>query len=251
MRWKREKSYWQQGIKKSEYCKSALLGLCLICMVSYLFYGTVLCAILLSPYLIRYFKSWKKQIIYKKKQEFQLQFKEAISSMSAALNVGYSVENAIRETWMDMQHLYKKDERIVQEFQYMSRQLDMHLPVERILKEFANRVEDEDVQTFVTVFSMAKKTGGDMVEIIKNASYQIGEKIDVKREIDTMLAAKRLEFRIMSGIPFVMICYLKMSFPTFMQVLYGNSLGWIVMTVCLLIYVGAFELGKKIIEIEV
>ena len=90
-----------------------------------------------------------------------------------------------------------------------------------------------------------------MVEIIRNASSQIGEKIDVKREVDTMLAAKRLEFRIMSTIPFVMICYLKMSFPTFMQVLYGNFVGWIVMTVCLLIYVVAYEIGKKMIEIEV
>ena len=160
MKWKKEKNYWQQGIRKFEYCKAALLGVFLICMVSYLFYGTFWVAILLSPYLVRYFKSWKKQIIYKKKQEFQLQFKEAISSMSAALNVGYSVENAIRETVVELQHLYKKDEQIIREFQYMSRQLDMHLPVERILKEFSSRVEDEDVQTFVTVFSMAKKMGG-------------------------------------------------------------------------------------------
>ena len=66
-----------------------------------------------------------------------------------------------------------------------------------------------------------------------------------------MMAAKKLEFRIMSAIPIAMICYLKMSFPSFMEVLYGNLMGIVIMTVCLLIYVIAFEFGKKIVEIEV
>lgn len=171
--------------------------------------------------------------------------------MSAALNVGYSVENAMREAWKDLQLLYKKEDIIVREFRYMVHQLDMKLAVERILHEFASRTGDEEVQTFVTVFSMAKRSGGDMVEIIRNAACQIGEKIDVKKEINTMMAAKKLEFKIMCAIPFAMICYLKLSFPSFMQVLYGNVLGVVIMTICLLVYVIAFEMGKKIVEIEV
>ena len=66
-----------------------------------------------------------------------------------------------------------------------------------------------------------------------------------------MMAAKKLEFKIMCAIPFAMICYLKLSFPSFMQVLYGNVLGVVIMTICLLVYVIAFEMGKKIVEIEV
>lgn len=251
MRWKKRKNYWQQDIRKFEYIRAVLQGVILIGAVSYLFYGTFLGVFLLSPYLIWYLKSWQKQTIQKKKQAFQLQFKEAILAMSAALNVGYSVENAMREAWKDLQLLYKKEDLIVREFRYMVHQLEMKLVVERILQEFARRTEDEEVQTFVTVFSMAKRNGGDMVEIIRNAAYQIGEKIDVKKEINTMMAAKKLEFKIMCVIPFAMICYLKLSFPSFMEVLYGNVLGVVIMTICLLMYVIAFEMGKKIVEIEV
>lgn len=251
MSWKKEKSYWQQDIRKFEYVKAIFLGSLLICIVSYLFYGTVLCAVILSPYLIRYLISWKKQTIQRKKQEFQLQFKEAILSISAALNVGYSVENALKEAWKDLQLLYKKDEKILYELQYMVRQMEMKLPIERILQEFAKRTQDEEVSLFVTVFSMAKKSGGDMVEIIQNASNHIGEKIDIKREIQTVMAAKKFEFRIMCAIPFAMICYLKLSFPSFLQVLYGNVFGVVVMTICLGVYVFALEMGKRIVEIEV
>ena len=251
MSYKRKKNYWQQDIRWTEYLKAVLLGILLIAMVSYLFYGTFLGAILLSPYLIRYMKSWEKQMIQKKKQVFQLQFKEAIEALSAALNVGYSVENAIREAYDDIRLLYRKEELIVREFRYMVRQLDMNVTMEAVLNAFAVRTEDEEVRTFVDVFSMAKRGGGDMIGIIRNAVYQIGEKIDVKREIDLIMAAKKLEFKVMSLVPFAMICYIKLSFPEFVDVLYGNSLGIGVMTVCLIIYVASFEIGKRIVEVEV
>ncbi len=251
MIYKKKKNYWQQDITLLEYAKAILGGVSIICGVSYLFYGTALYAILLSPYLIRYLKSWETQIIKKKEQQFLQQFKEAIQSLSAALHVGYSVENAMKETLKELRIIYKKDEKILKEFQCMIQQLGMNIPIETILQGFSERVAAEDVSLFVTVFTMAKRSGGDLIHIIKEAVGQISGKIEVKREIETMMAAKKLEFQIMSAIPIAMICYLKISFPEFMNVLYGNLLGIVVMTVCLAAYVGAYELGKYMIEIEV
>lgn len=251
MKYKTKKNYWKQDISKAAYVRAALQGAILLMAISYLFYGTILGAVLLSPYLIRYMKSWEKQMIKKKRQVFQLQFREAIRGMSSSLNIGYSVENAMRETFRELHLLYKKDDFIIKEFRYMLRQLEMNLSVENIWKEFAARVEDEDVRLFVTVFTMAKRSGGDSIRIIRSAVEQIGGKIEVKREIDTMMAAKRLEFRIMSVVPIAMICYLKVSFSGFLSALYGNLFGVIFMSVCLAIYAGAFELGKHIVEIEV
>lgn len=251
MKYKKKKNYWQQGIRKSEYLVAFLQGSFLIGLVSYLFYGTWVCAILFSPYLIWYMKSWEKQLIKKKQNSFRLQFKEAIQSLSAALNVGYSVENAMRETVKDLKGIYKQDDTILHEFSYMIRQLQMNVTVETVLQNFAKRTGDEDVQTFVTVFNMAKRSGGDTLEIIRSAVRQMGEKIDVEREIVTLMSAKKMEFRIMTVIPMAMILYLKLSFPEFLDVLYGNVVGVVIMSLCLLIYLGAYEVGKRIVEIEV
>lgn len=251
MKYKTKQNYWKLDISKRAYLAAFVRGCLLIACISYLFYGTFLGAILLSPYLIRYMKSWEKQMVRKKKQAFRLQFKEAIQSLSAALNVGYSVENAMREVFRDLQLLYQQEERILQEFRYMIRQLEMNLPVESVLREFASRTQDEEVGLFVTVFALAKRTGGDLISVIRSASSQISEKIDVEREIQVMLSAKKLEFQIMSLVPFMMVGYLKLCFPDFLKVLYGNWLGFIFMTVCLLIYAGAYEVGKHMVEIEV
>ena len=180
-----------------------------------------------------------------------MQFKEAIQSLAAALSVGYSVENGMREAIKDLKRIYKGDAIILQELTVMIRQLQMNRTAERVLQEFAARTGDEDVETFVTVFSMAKRSGGDTLEIIRNAVRQMSEKIDVEREITTIMAAKKLEFRIMTMIPLAMILYLKLSFPEMLDTLYGNSFGILVMTVCLGIYFAAYEIGNRIVEIEV
>lgn len=251
MKYKRKKNYWQQDIRKFEYIKAVLQGIAIIGVISYLFYENIFYAILLSPYLFWYIKSWEKQTIKKRKERFRSQFKEAIQSISAALNVGYSVENSVREAVKDLRGIYKKDEMILRELSYIIRQLEMNIPAEQAFREFSARVEDEDVQMFVTVFNMAKRSGGDSLEIIRNVVRQISEKLDVEREIETILAAKKLEFRIMTLIPLGMIAYLKISFPEFLDVLYGNTVGIIIMSICLIIYMIAYEMGKRMVEIEV
>lgn len=251
MKYKRKKNYWQQDIRKYEYLLALAKGILLISMISYLFYGTWICTILFSPYLIWYIKSWEKQLVKKKQAKFRLQFKEAIQSLSAALNVGYSVENAMRETIKDLKGIYKKDDIILREFSHMIRQLQMNVSVETVLQSFAQRTTDEDVHTFVTVFNMAKRSGGDTLEIIRNAVRQMGEKIDVEREITTLLSGKKLELKIMTMIPLGMVLYMKISFPEFLDVLYGNVAGVIIMSICLLVYLVAYEMGRRIVEIEV
>lgn len=187
----------------------------------------------------------------KKELEFQIQFKEAIRAVSSALNTGYSVENAFREAKTELKLIYPADARISRELLVITRQLRMHIPIEQILEEFAFRARTEDVRNFVTVFAAAKKNGGNMIGIIQNTVGQIGDKIDVKREIDTILASKRYEFRVMSAVPYAIIGYMSLSFPEFMDSLYGNVLGIGVMTVCLVIYMGAYYLGVRLIRIEV
>ena len=79
--------------------------------------------------------------------------------LASALKAGYSVENAVRETEKDLRPLYPKDSRIRREFIRMIHELDMNLTAEQVLKDMAGRIQQEDVDNFVTVFATAKRTG--------------------------------------------------------------------------------------------
>lgn len=98
---------------------------------------------------------------------------------------------------------------------------------------------------------VAKKSGGDSVQIIRKSITSLCTKIEVEQDIQVGLAAKRLEFQIMSVVPLGILLYMRLSFSEFMSALYGNVLGVSVMTGCLLVYTVAFIWGNKIVEIEV
>lgn len=246
-----KKNCWQQDISKREHIWIVLKACGVTAATGWLYYHSFLVMILLFPVLIWHLRMMEEESAKKKEIEFRGQFKEAIQAVSAALNAGYSVENAFLEAQKELQRLYPRDARISRELQRIVRQLRVQMSMEQILEEFSLRVQTEDVRNFVTVFVAAKKSGGNMIAIIQDTVRQIGDKIDVRREIDTMLAAKRYEFRVMSAIPYGIIGYMSLSFPEFMDSLYGNVLGIGVMTICLGIYLGAYYLGVKLIKIEV
>ena len=51
--------------------------------------------------------------------------------------------------------------------------------------------------------------------------------------------------------PLVITLYLRLTSPEYIDVLYGNVMGIIVMTICLLIYAAAVMLAQKITDINI
>ena len=246
-----ERSLWQQDITFKERGAAGGKAAALIGITAWLYYRKIWAVPALIPLGLWLYREFLKEEEKKKEQEFQKQFREMIQSLSAALNTGYSVENAFYETQKELKILYPPEARISKEILVITRKLRMHIPVEQVLEEFAEQVLSEDVKSFVTVFVTAKKSGGDMIGIIRNTTNQIGDKIEVKREIDTMLAAKKYEFQIKTMVPYGIIAYMSLSFSDFMEELYGNVTGIGVMTLCLGIYVGAYYLGVRLLRIDV
>ena len=186
-----------------------------------------------------FFLKWKKQgLIRERKKNLNYQFKDALNALSVSVQAGYSVENAVIACSRDLERLYPQEADIVREFHYMETQLKVSVPV-------------EDIENFAAVFYTAKRTGGDMNRIIQTSSRMLGDKIDVRKEIETTLAAKKAEQMIMSLMPAGIILYLKMTSPGFLEVLYGNPFGILAMSLCLGIYGLSYWLGRRIVDIEV
>ena len=246
-----QRNCFQQDIRRHEYLIAGTKTVVLMSVIGMQFYESIGAIVVCIPLGFWYFRKWEQECTEQKKRIFRQQFQEAIQSISASLNVGYSLENAMREAKKDLDVLYDADTIIQKEFNYMLRQIYIQIPIEQVLEEWAGRMELEEVRSFVNVFSMAKRSGGDMIGIIRNSVTQIRDKMDVQMEIETILAARKYEFKVMSVIPLGIIAYMKWSFPEFMGLLYGDVLGIGVMSICLAIYIGAYFLGERIVNIEI
>lgn len=252
MNFRKRKNCWRQDFKKREYVEGILEAAGVTALIAGLFYQSILAgAVLFFPVCILYMRIWEKEKTQKKRREFGRQFLDALQSLSAALNVGYSFENAMAEANKELKVIYQKEDRIRKEWEYMTRQMKINVSLEQILEEFSDRVDQEDVKNFVTVLAAVRKSGGSTAKVVRQTMQQIQEKEEVSREIDTMIAAKKMEFLIMAAIPFVMIAYMSLSFPDFVERLYTEFAGKCVMSACLLFYLAAFWMGMRIIRIEV
>ncbi|MDD3217586.1 MAG: type II secretion system F family protein [Lachnospiraceae bacterium] len=226
-------------------------GLLLCIAIDYLFYSVWWMIFLLIPVGIWWVLQRKNACQIKRKQRLNLQFKDALSALRISLQAGYSLENAVLETYKDLQKIYQSQDEIVQEFRYLVRQMRIQVPVEQLFVELSDRSGVEDIENFASVFSIAKRTGGNLAAILEQTAVRLSDKIDVKKEIEASIASKKFEQNIMALMPAGIILYMRICSPDFLNGLYGNMLGIAIMTVCLGIYLGAYQLGRKIVTIEV
>lgn len=179
------------------------------------------------------------------------QFGAALQSLDTAVRAGYSMENAVRECRKDLQRIYGSNSDLVRELAYMETQMEVGISVETLFLDLGERSHLEDIRNFGEVFSIAKRTGGNLAQILEHTSRVLGEKIRIKQEIDVSIAGKRMEQTIMSLVPGAMILYMQISSGSFLNVLYHNTAGVVVMTGCLAVYLFGWRMGKKIVDIEV
>ena len=184
-------------------------------------------------------------------RRLELQFKEGSQVLSSFLSAGYSLENGLTLSIKELEILFGRREMITEEFRILSDGIRMNRPAEELFMDFGRRSGVEDVDNFAQVLSAAKRSGGELVEIIRQTAGIIRDKVQVKEEIHTMLASRIFEQRIMNLIPFLIVLYIDLTSPGFFSVMYGTWMGRSVMTMCLAAYAGALVLAGKILDIEV
>lgn len=218
--------------------------------VSYLFYRSWIAFLLLWALFPFFLKIRRGTCKKKRQQELARQFLNGMQSVSVALTAGYSVETAFEEALKELENMYEET-MILEEFRYIVAQLNMNRNLEELLSGLAKRSGVEDIRDFADIFSAAKRTGGNLIAIIRNTILCVSQKEETRMEIETCLAAKRLEQNIMSLVPCLILMYVQMMSPGFLDVMYHNEAGIVVMSVCLLLYGGAWFWGRKIVSIEV
>ena len=246
-----ELCYTSYQFTLKEWLGYGIIYFTVVTIVGYLFYNTIWFSGIMILFLFPYYRLVQKKEAEKRLERLKVEFKDALTALTASLHTGYAIENAFREAYTELSLLHGEHALIVKEFDYMLKQMHVSRTVEEVVEEFALRSGLEDIQNFAQVFSMANRSGGKLISIMDAAAETIGQKIEVEREISVMIQGKKLEQRIMSIVPIGMIAYLRLGNGEFMQVLYESIAGRSVMTGCLIGYIAALWLGEKIMAIKV
>ena len=236
-------------ISKREKVVNLVIIEVMMLLIGKLFYGDFTSGIILTPLTLVLYKERKKQILAKKRSLLERQFKDMLISISDGLKAGYSVENAIKDSYKDMCSMYGEESYICQEIKILISQIELNIGTEKSIREFSKRINLKNAGLFAQIFQVAKRTGGNMPEIIRSVTDDIVLKEEAKEEISTAMTEKRMEQKVMTFIPMFIIIYITISSPGFLNIMYESILGKLIMTGCIIAYVVAYVWGEKIIQI--
>lgn len=238
-------------MKPLEYCIALLMAALALFLLGYIFYRSILLALILTPISFFYPKIRTKQIIKKRKRELKLQFVDALQSLSSSLHAGKSFEIAMRSAMVDLLIQYEADSYIIREFEIIVRRLESNETVERAFDEFAGRSKLEEIQNFAEVLEICKRSGGNLITAIKSSTEIIADKMEVQNDISSILAEKKLEQNILSIMPVAMVLMLSISAKDFMLPVFTEAIGRVIMTISMGLFATAYFIAEKITNIEV
>lgn len=231
------------------YC--LLISFCSAGLIAWLFYRSCIALFLILLLFPVCCSNYKKEQEKKRKLCLLHEFKDGMQMVSTAMLAGYSMENAWVEAENGLKELYGGQSLLYREFQQMNAAVKMNQPLEQVLEAFAKRSNCEDIESFSEVFSFAKRSGGDFAGIISTTVQKISGRMEVEREIQTVIAGKKMEGKIMNVMPLFILAYLNITSGDFLEPLYGNVSGVLIMSVALMIYIISMKLSERVMDIKV
>lgn len=220
-------------------------------IIGYIFFDNVLLGFLFSPYIYIHVKKGMENYRIKKQERIAMEFKDGMQVVVSSLMAGYSIENSFRESLEEIKLIYGTQNMIYKGFVRIVNRLNLNMNIEDAFDDFAKEYQVEEIEVFAQILHYAKRTGGNLIEIIRATTETISEKIDVKREIRTIISAKQFEQTIMNYVPIAIILYMRITSSEMFGKMYGNLPGILLMTGCLIIYFVARLLAAKIVDIKV
>ena len=226
-------------------------GLLITVVIAFLFYRSIfglIVGIVVVPFWL---KLCQEKYEMDEKARVSVEFKEYMMLIVTALQTGYSLEKALKQSEKELLRLYPKNSAIINPVHVMNQKIAMNIQVEKAFTELAESIQLEEAESLAEIISFAKRSGGDYGKNIRDTAMKIEENLAVKEEIQTITTEKRLELKVMSIMPMGILAYISLTSRGFIAPLYGNLLGVILMTICLFIYGALIVMGGKIIDIKV
>jgi len=246
--------YIKIAIKNKEYHLKQILFLWIALLVVFfillknLVIAFFVSVILCSCYLV--YKKIKHQI--KNKEALIFQFREALISISNSLKSGANLSTSIERCKNELTHTLKEqvEKPMLKELEIMVNELNLGNSASWVLNNFKERVKIEEVENFVNAAIITEKTGGNLAEVMENVCIMIGDRIQMKREIESLTAGKRNESRVLTIVPLIMIPLLAILSPSYLRPMYETFFGKVLMAIGVILLVANLIIGKKIMDIE-
>ena len=197
--------------------------------------------------LLGYFlpRMWVGRRIGSRLNAFNKQLPDTITLLSNSLRAGssflQSIELVSRESPAPMGP----------EMGRVVREVNLGLSMEEALSNLVRRIKSDDLDLMVTAIGVQQQVGGNLAEILDTIAFTIRERVRIKGEIRTLTAQGRYSGYLVAFLPIAIMITLNLINPEFMQPLFTELIGQILLVVGgIMMLIGFFAI-QKITDIKV
>jgi tight adherence protein B len=228
-----------------------LLGYASLFMIGQIFYGSIGFSIVCGFLVFLLFEQYKNHLQKQRTHLLRNQFSDLLYSLSASVATGRQLTIALQDAYTNLGYVYKPNTPMMMELRYLNKSIAENRDSEELLLAgFAKRSGVEEIRNFVNVYLSCRETGGDINQVILNASEILMQKMSIERDLRVMISQKKFEGKIISTMPVLIIMFLNIASPGYLENLYCTLQGRLVMTVALIGILTAYKLTEKITNIE-
>jgi len=193
----------------------------------------------ISPFL--YLVFLKQQRL----QRMRKQMVEALDLISRALKAGHAFSGGLRLVADEF------DDPLGPEFAEALDEINFGVSVPGALKNLARRVDCSEMKYFVVGVILQRETGGNLAELMDTLANLIRERFKFDGKVKTLSAEGKLSAVVLICLPFVIIAYLKLTQPDYMNLLFSDPIGRVMAVVAGILMVIGIFIMTRMVKIEV
>lgn len=175
---------------------------------------------------------------------FEELFPDALDLLTRSIRAGHAFNTGLKVV------AEESDDPLKGEFRQVYEEQRFGLPLEESLLGLADRIDLVDLRLFVTSVLIQKDAGGNLAEKLQNLSSIIRARFKFRRQVKIHTAHGRMTGTVIGIAPFMATLFLYMVNPDYMEPLFTEPAGRVMIAVALLMMLMGYFAIRRIVDIE-
>ena len=168
-----------------------------------------------------------------------------LQTLSNALKAGYSLEQAFIFIAQEI------DPPLQHPVQVLNEKLELHVPTEIALQDFARTLHHPDIDFFVESTIIQLRTGGNLVELFRKVADLVEEKRKLAQDIKSFTSQGKVSGILIAILYPVSLVLFSLLAPAHIHALFYTSAGQCLLVLSLLLELLGFVCIWKIIRVKI
>ena len=189
--------------------------------------------------------AWYRSLRKRRLKTIEQQLPDALALVAGSLRAGASLTIALDNL------VKEQPPPLSQEFDLLLKEQRLGVDLDVSLSHMEKRIPLQDFSMLATALRINREVGGNLADTISSLGETLRRKGTMEGKIKSLTAQGKMQGYVMAGLPVLLAVLLNFLEPEAMSKLWTTAVGWIVITVIVVMEALGFLMIRKITSIDV